>query len=463
MNRAETMTPIIGMSPGNGYFKDDEVRYLLNSVVEKYGKTVVLIADIPAISTYIALGYPENRARRDKALPQGNNLRNRTRRIADELGYSEELVRIIDWETEIETNTEYVEVYKKVQDLYNSNSDFEKAADETTKNVLEFSEKKITDIDTAVKTAVHYLLSEIAFLEFAPKFLNTSKVSYVYHRNWPVYENYISGKFDGNPKPYMDFILLENPYETYTSLWDADEGEMGTNTLENVSKTHVLRASFTNYNPAFIHKKETNEFSGIFHDVLQQIAENNGWHIRWKEETGYGVIVDGLKAGRFDIFASTVWPTPEREKEADFSIPLYMSKAYIWAKGDVDLNSPDIRVAIKERDISHSIASADFPHSRLVRVPQLTDTEELLQFVADGKADITFVEEVIAEQFNMRSEVKVKKVSEEPVREFGNTFMIRKGDLDFKTLLDNEIQVMLDSGYIKDLIKKYTGDINTFE
>jgi cyclo(L-tyrosyl-L-tyrosyl) synthase len=73
--------PIIGMSPGNSYFKDDEIKYLLKTAVDRYGRVAVMIADIPAISTYIALGYPENRARRDKALPQGNLLKNRTERV----------------------------------------------------------------------------------------------------------------------------------------------------------------------------------------------------------------------------------------------------------------------------------------------------------------------------------------------------------------------------------------------
>ena len=105
--------PIIGMSPGNSYFKDEVVTELLKKVVEKYGNTGILIADIPAISTYIALGYPENRARRDKALPQGNNLRNKVQRSMLELGYSADQVKIFDWESEVENNPRYQEKYKE--------------------------------------------------------------------------------------------------------------------------------------------------------------------------------------------------------------------------------------------------------------------------------------------------------------------------------------------------------------
>ena len=195
--------PIIGMSPGNSYFKDEVVKELLKRVVEKYGKAGILIADIPAISTYIALGYPENRARRDKALPQGNNLRNKVQRAMTELGYSAEQVKVIDWETEVEKDSSYQEKYKQILELYNTNKNFQNAADDATKGVLDYSDKNIEDVASAVKIAVHYLLSEFAFMEFAPQFLKAEKVAYIYHKKWPVYESYIRGEFDNKKRDYL--------------------------------------------------------------------------------------------------------------------------------------------------------------------------------------------------------------------------------------------------------------------
>lgn len=72
--------PIIGMSPGNSYFKDFEVSYLLTEVIKQFGYAVVFIADVPAISTYLELSYSFNRAR-DKALSKGRNLKNRVSKI----------------------------------------------------------------------------------------------------------------------------------------------------------------------------------------------------------------------------------------------------------------------------------------------------------------------------------------------------------------------------------------------
>lgn len=196
------------MSPGNSYFKDEVVKQLLKKVVDKFGKTAILIADVPAISTYIALGYPENRAWRDKALPQGNNLRNRVERTMVDLGYSSDQVKIIDWKNEIEDNLVYKEKYQKVFDLYQTNNVFQLSANDATREVLEYSEKEIPDMNSAIKIAVHYLLSEIAFMEFAPEYLKAEKVTYIYHRNWSVYEKYVAGIFDNTPKHSQGFEII---------------------------------------------------------------------------------------------------------------------------------------------------------------------------------------------------------------------------------------------------------------
>lgn len=461
--------PIIGMSPGNSYFKDDEIKYLLKTAVDRYGKVAVMIADIPAISTYIALGYPENRARRDKALPQGNLLKNRTERAMVQLGYTGDEVRIIDWEKEVEPNESYKKSYQYINDLYESNEQFQHDADETTKGVITGSKKEIADVNAATKIAVHYLLSEFAFLDFAPEFLDAAKVVYMYHKNWPVYESYIAGKYDGRSKETVNFMLLENPWETYRSVWGAedDENRSYLSSLDRVEQSKTLRVAFTNYPPALIYDHQKDTFSGIFYEIITAIAKKHGWQIKWSEETGYGVIIDGLENNRFDLFGSTVWPTPERQEKASFSNSLYQSRAYPWTVSGFDYeqmkDGADLRIAVKENDISHSIALADFPNARLVFVPQLSDPQELLQFVSDGKADVTFAETYLANVFMNAKGVQLVQATKDPIRTYDNTFIFKKDDVSLRDLFNNEIEEMIQNGIVKELIQKYTGNENTFE
>lgn len=461
---------IIGMSPGNSYFKDDEVRYLLKTVVERFGRVAILIADVPAIATYMAFGYPENRARRDKAIPQGNALKNRVRKAMHELGYTPEQVRIVDWADEVEAHSEYQSEYRRIRSLYVTNDAFREAADTTTRAVLEGSRHSFADLSAATKTAVHYLLSEFAFLEFAPRFFGTSKVIYVYHKNWQVYEDYISGTFDKALKPHLDFLLLENPYETYNPIWGLEDTESGDyeDALDRVEKTRVLRVGFTNSIPTFVYDRDYDNFSGIFYDLIIEIAKQHGWQVRWSEEIGYGVIVDGLNNNRFDVFGSTVWPTPERLEQADFTHSLFKSPVFVWGRADLAKTLEEVkqdttlRVALKENDISDSITQSDFPKHRQVRVPQLSDNAEGLKFAAEGRADFTFVEEYLGNYFNETSAVRVTRISDTPIRIYDNTFMLRRGESRLKKLFNTDIAALIETGTVRRLIKKYTGSENTF-
>lgn len=461
--------PIIGMSPGNSYFKDGEIRHLLQKIVGDFGRTAILIADVPAISTYEAFGYSEVRAR-SKAILKGNNLKNRTKKIQHELGYSDDQVKIIDWSIDVANNPTYKRIYADVEHLYKANEYFRAAVRQTTQGVIEGSNRDIPNIDSAVDIATHYLLSELSFLEFAPAFLDSQNVVYVYHKNWPVYEDYIAGKFDGKPKLYLDFLLLENPLETYVSLQESGNGNGITHVsvLANMKQTQIIRGAFSNYPPSFIENDDAT-FSGIFYDLLKWIADDLDFKLELTEEVGYGVIVDGLNENRFDIFCSAVWPTPERQAQAYFSKSLYESDAYMWVRQSEDKTIYDdiktnrfFRIAVKENDISHSIATADFPNARQVRVPQLLDTIGLLEFVANDKADATFAEPYLVKLFNQRSNIKLVAVSKTPARSYPNTLMIKKGEDDLKQLLDAKIEEAVRTGFLEELIKKYAGSKEAF-
>lgn len=474
MKDKSNIYPVIGMSPGNSYFKEDEITYLLKTTIDRFGKTAILIADIPAISTYIALDYPENRARTNKAIAKGNNLKNKVKKIMEVLELDSNQVRIIDWGKEVENNEIYQEIYNQVEELYKSNDKFKQSVRNTTKEVLKHSQKKIEDIEKAIDIAKHYLLSEIAFLEFASKLLSTEKVSYLYHKNWPIYEDYISGIFDGVPKPHLDFLLIENPYETYNPIWglEEDESEINKNesTLDRIKRTKILRAGFTHNEPSFMYNRKTGKFSGIFYEIISLIAKKYDWKIQWTEEIGYGVVEDGLEDYRFDIFATTVWPTEKRKLKADFSIPIYHSNVYVYGRENNDnlktvedlKNNPHSRIAITEGDIQDDIARSDFPNTRRIRIPQLADTKELLRFVVENKADATFVEPYLAEFFNSQSDLKVISLSKNPIRYYEDTLMMRKGEDEFKDLINKEISIIKENGKIQELIEKYTGDKNTY-
>lgn len=450
--------PIIGMSPGNSYFKENKIEFLLNKALSKYDQVAVMIADIPAISTYVALGYPKNRARTDKAVRSSNQLKNRVRNVMENNSILEDKVKIVDWEKDVENNESYQQKYQNVKKLYDSNKDFQEACNQTTQTVLEFSRKQIENMDEAIKIAVHYLLSEFAFLEFAPEYFNQGHITYIYHNNWPVYENYVAGVYDEKDRrDYLGFQLLEHPDEMFVPLIQDIEIDSSEKALERIKRTGLIYTGYAEYDPAFM-TEDGNKF-GIFHDLLVKIADDNNWRIVWTEEVGYGAVVTALNNKHFDIFASTVWPTEERKETALFSKPLYRSEVFAWVRED--FNSEPFRIAVKENDISHSIAK-DYKEKEEVFSKQLSDTTYLLQMVVDGQADMTFVEPNIARIFNQESKVKVKKFSDEKVRTYDNSFIFRQDEDDLKKFFDGEIERLRQEGYLDKLFEKYIEEKDLF-
>ncbi len=204
---------IIGMSPGNGYFKQEVIDKLLVYCLEKYEKVGVFIPDVPAISTYVALGYPEDIAKSKKAIPQGNNFRNRVKSSIDNQNIDSSRVKVFNWEKEnIENNDEYKKSFAYIKNLYEKNNLFNQDIDAETKKVLvnnSFRKKEITEDD--IKIGSHYILSEFAFMLHLPEYLKSyDSFVYGYHNPWSVWEKFISGEYDNLKKKNLEFLLLPN-------------------------------------------------------------------------------------------------------------------------------------------------------------------------------------------------------------------------------------------------------------
>lgn len=204
------MFAIIGMSPGNGYFKQEVVNQILEKAIKEYPSVGIFIPDVPAISTYLALGYDSARARRDKAFPQGNALKNKVARAIKEKSIDESRVRIFDWAGEkIEQNDLYKNKFAYITDLYTSKAEFKKEVDDTTASVLvDNAFRKIPTTQKEIEIGAHYLLSELAFMMFVGEYVNKEDVGYIYHNPWLIFENFIAGKFDGIIKDRIHFILF---------------------------------------------------------------------------------------------------------------------------------------------------------------------------------------------------------------------------------------------------------------
>lgn len=197
---------IVGMSPGNSYFKKVVIGNLLKYCAGRFSQVRIMIADKPAEHTYKAIGYTLQEAER-KARLNGNTFQNHSLRSID--GILDSDITLVEWKKEIDTHEAYQIELEKVEKLYRDNREFRKEARDTTKAVLEGKLKPDMEMENAIDEGVNYLLKELAFLSASPKIFSVERVAYVYHESWRIYESFVDGRFDGQKRRDLGFVIIK--------------------------------------------------------------------------------------------------------------------------------------------------------------------------------------------------------------------------------------------------------------
>ena len=240
---------------------------------------------------------------------------------------------------------------------------------------------------------------------------------------------------------------------------------------DRVIKSGTIRAGYITYPPALMKDTKTGQMSGIFVETLEKAAENLGLKLKWTEEVGWGAQIEGLQTNRYDIIGSPVWANPTRGKLTTMSIPVYYSGIGIYVRKDDDrftkdrskINSPDIKISTIDGETGDLIARTDFPSAKRVSLPQLTDISQLFLEVSTKKADVLFAEPYYAYEFLKSNPNTVKNIAaKQPIRTLGNCYMFKRGEFDFKQMLDVAIEDLLNSGFVDRVIDKYEPVPNTF-
>jgi len=233
--------------------------------------------------------------------------------------------------------------------------------------------------------------------------------------------------------------------------------------LAKVLDKGEIRIGYVINPPSLIKDPNTGQLSGIYYDAVEQLGKNLDLKINWAEETGWGTMVEGLDAGRYDMVVGGIWPSATRSKRANFSVPLYFSTVGVYTRpGDnrfsdlKRINNKDITITAVDGEMSSIIANTSFPNAKLLSLPQDTQLSQLLLNVKTGKADLTFVEKIVAEEFLANNPGSIQNiVPNNPIRSFGNTIVIPKNQSGFEAMINTTIGELVNSGVADELIKKY--------
>ena len=258
------------------------------------------------------------------------------------------------------------------------------------------------------------------------------------------------------------------------SLFSCNQGIQQANKQETafdrVVSTNVIRAGYVVYPPGSIKDPNTGELSGVFVEIMEAAAKSLSLRVEWVEEVGWGSMIEGLKASRYDIIGTPVWANSSRARQVDFGTPIYFSGIGAFVRYDEsrfnqlrDLDSPSVRIATIDGEMSSILAQSDFPQAQAVSLPQLSDNSQMLLNVVENRADVTFVEPYIANLFLKQNPGTLKNLApDEPLRFFSTTIMINQGEDQLRRMLNVAIQEQLNSGALDRLFIKYSVPSGSF-
>lgn len=240
---------------------------------------------------------------------------------------------------------------------------------------------------------------------------------------------------------------------------------------DRVMKQGKIRCGYVLYTPGCIKDPNTGKLSGIGIETIELVGKNLGLEIEWAEEVGWGSMIEGLLTNRYDMIATPVWTNANRARQVDFSKSLFYSPIFAYIKkGDKrfsaanleKLNSPDYAVATVDGETAEIIAREDFSQAKKVSLPQLSDLSQLLLTVSTGKADYTFMEPSSAAGFvaHNTNAVEILKTPK-PVRVFPNCWMFKRGQMEFKNMIDTALDQLVNSGVEEKIVHKYEAAPNS--
>jgi ABC-type amino acid transport substrate-binding protein len=235
-------------------------------------------------------------------------------------------------------------------------------------------------------------------------------------------------------------------------------------TFDKISETKKIRVGYISYPPGFIVNPNTKEKSGIFNDVLVEIAKRNGFEIEYKEEVTWATMIEALKTDRVDLIANPVWATAKRKENADFSNPVYFSPIGIYVRSDDDrfledrtkINDPKVRIAAVDGEVNNFIATEDFSKANLTPFPNNIDVAQLFLEIQSNKKDVTFAEPMFAFDYMQKNPGKLKNIAEnDPIRNYPNCYMYKKGESAIGDFINKNVEAMLKDGSLEQILAKY--------
>ncbi|PFA63927.1 ABC transporter substrate-binding protein [Bacillus sp. AFS015802] len=219
----------------------------------------------------------------------------------------------------------------------------------------------------------------------------------------------------------------------------------------------LIMGTSADYKPfEYVDTANSDKIIGYDIDLANMLADEMGYEIEIKDMEFSGLI-SALKTGQVDFVLSAMTPTPERQKNVDFSDVYYTAKdmiistkkSGIQSEKDLDGKTVGVQLGSIQQD-----AAEELSKSMELKVDTRDRIPELIQDLQNGRFDAIIIENTVANGYldkNDELQGNTMNVNEEDA---GSAVALPK-DSELTAEFNEALKKLKDSGELDKLAEKW--------
>lgn len=225
-------------------------------------------------------------------------------------------------------------------------------------------------------------------------------------------------------------------------------------------KKTLIMATSADYKPYEFHDLTSgkDEIVGFDIDIARYIGKELGFEVQITDMNFDG-LVPALQTKRADFVMAGMTPTPERQKNVDFSDIYYDAKNTIVSKKDSNLTKPEQlagkKVGVQLGSIQEGAAKELAKTAQGLQITSLNKIGEIIEEVKTGRVDAAIIEDTVAKGF-VASNPELQLTVIETDETNGSAVAFPKGS-PHTAEFNKVIKKMQENGELDKLIQKWFG------
>lgn len=254
----------------------------------------------------------------------------------------------------------------------------------------------------------------------------------------------------------ISFLIIGILTACGTSTEEGNDSATGSDTEE---KKVLKMATSADYPPfEYIDTAKGSDIIGFDIDLAKALAEKAGYELE-VQDMDFNSLIPALQAKQVDIVLSGMTPTPDREKNVDFSGIYYTANHMIVSLKDNEIKSLEELdgkiIGVQLGSIQEGKAS-EIAEKVDLKIENRNKISDLVQELKSGRIDAAIIEDLVANgYFENDPDLAGLTLSDE--EEAGSAVAFQKGSALTKEF-DDALNEMKENGELEELVTKWFGD-----